>query len=240
MQGALHYSPHTRRMTLMLIADLPSDQRPRERLHSKGADALTDAELLAILLRTGVRGKNAIELGHDLLTRFGSLSRLLRASAAELAELKGMGPSKSGLLQAVFELARRGLDEELRCGPLLESPAAVARFLRLQLQGMPAETFLVLFLDVCGHLIACEELFRGTLTRTHIYPRELVRRALTHNAAAVIVAHNHPSGGVQPSKIDKSLTQELKRILDGVEVRLLDHLIVNDREVWSFQQHGLC
>lgn len=224
----------------MLISDLPSEQRPRERLQSKGANSLTDAELLAIVLRTGIRGKNAIELGTDLLTRFGSLSRLLRARPAELAELRGMGPSKCSLLQAVVELARRGLAEELRDGPLLQSPQAVSEFLRLRLQGLPSETFLGLFLDVQGRLIACEEMFRGTLTRTHVYPREIVRRALTHNAAAMIFAHNHPSGTVEPSAMDKALTNELKRVLACIEVKLLDHLIVNDHEIWSFQQHGLC
>lgn len=224
----------------MRIADLPSDQRPRERLQSRGTDALTDAELLAIVLRTGIRGKSAIELGQDMLTHFGSLSRLLRATPAEMTELRGIGPSKCSLMQAVVELARRGLSEELRCGPLMESRQAVIRFLRLRLRGQPAETFLGLFLDVQGHLIACEDMFQGTLTRTHVYPRELVRRALAHNAAAVIFAHNHPSGSVEPSKTDLSLTAELKRVLKCIEVQLLDHLIINDQEVWSFQQHGLC
>lgn len=227
-------------MNAMLIADLPADQRPRERLQSKGADALTDAELLAIVLRTGIPGKNAIELGRDLLEGFGSLSRLLQASPEELTKLRGMGPSKCCLLQAVLELARRALTEELRCGPLLESPQTVARFLRLRLRGLAAETFLGLFLDVQGRLIACEEMFQGTLTRTHVYPREIVRRALAHNAAAMIFAHNHPSGTVEPSPMDKSLTSEMKRVLACIEVKLLDHLIVNDQEIWSFRQHGLC
>jgi DNA repair protein RadC len=224
----------------MLITDLPTDQRPRERLQSRGANALTDAELLAIVLRTGIRGKNAIQLGSDLLVHFGSVSRLLSATPLELAEIKGMGPSKCGLLQAMVELARRGLAEQLRCGPLLQSPQAVSQFLRLRLHGLPAETFLGLFLDVQGRLIACEEMCRGTLTRAHVYPREIIRRALAHNAAAVIFAHNHPSGSVEPSKMDKMLTTELKRVLACIEVSLLDHLIVNDHEVWSLKQHGLC
>lgn len=224
----------------MLITDLPADQRPRERLQSMGAHALTDAELLAILLRTGIQGKNAIALGHDLLKHFGSVSRLLKATPAELAELKGMGPSKCSLLQAVVELSRRGLTEELRSGPLMQSPQTVTQFLRLRLHGLPSETFLGLFLDVQGRLIACEELFQGTLTRTHVYPREIVRRALAHNAAAMIFAHNHPSGTVEPSPMDKTLTSELQRVLACIEVKLLDHLIINDQEAWSFQQHGLC
>jgi DNA repair protein RadC len=224
----------------MLITDLPADQRPRERLQSKGAHALTDAELLAIVLRTGIQGKNAIQLGRDLIERFGSMARLLAANPEELAELKGMGPSKCCLLLAVVELARRGLAEQLRAGPLLQSPQAVAQFLRLRLHGLPSETFLGLFLDVQGRMIACEEMFRGTLTRTHVYPREIVRRALAHNAAAMIFAHNHPSGTAEPSKMDKTLTNELKRVLACIEVTLLDHLIVSDQEVWSFQQHGLC
>jgi DNA repair protein RadC len=224
----------------MLITDLPVDQRPRERLQSLGAQSLTDAELLAIVLRTGIQGKNAIQLGHDLLTHFGSVSRLLSASPVELAELKGMGPSKCSLLTAVVELAKRGLSEELCRGPLMQSPQAVAKFLRLRFHGLRMETFLGLFLDVQGHLIACEELFRGTLTRTHVYPREIVRKALSHNAAAMIFAHNHPSGSVEPSKMDKSLTAELKRVLACVEVSLLDHLIVNEHEIWSFKQHNLC
>ncbi len=156
----------------MLITDLPADQRPRERLQSLGAHSLTDAELLAVVLRTGIHGKNAIKLGQDLLAHFGSLSRQLRASAPELAALKGMGPSKCSLLGAVVELAQRGLVEELRRGPPLKSPEAVAQFLRLRLRGLPNETFLGLFLDVQGHLIACEEMFRGTLIRTHVYPRD--------------------------------------------------------------------
>ena len=224
----------------MLITDLPLDQRPRERLQSMGAHSLTDAELLAIVLRTGIHGKNVIQLGQELLTHFGSVSRLLNATSAELAELKGMGPSKCSLLSAVIELAKRGLVDELRRGPLLKSPQAVSQFLRLRLRGLPSETFLGLFLDVQGHLITCEELFRGTLTRTHIYPREIVRKALDHNAAAMIFAHNHPSGGVQPSKMDITLTKELKRVLACIEVSLLDHLIVNEQEIWSFQLHGLC
>lgn len=224
----------------MLITDLPADQRPRERLQSRGAHSLTDAELLAIILRTGIQGKNAIQLGCDLLDHFGSVSRLLSATAPELAEIKGMGPSKCSLLQAVVELARRGLAEELRSGPLLQSPQAVSQFLRLRLHGQPSETFLGLFLDVQGRLIACEEMCRGTLTRAHVYPREIVRRALAHNAAAMIFAHNHPSGSVEPSKMDKILTNELKRVLACIEVSLLDHLIVNDHEAWSFKQHGLC
>jgi len=202
----------------MLITDLPADQRPRERLQSRGAQALTDAELLAIVLRTGIQGKNAIQLGRDLLDRFGSVSRLLSATPTELAEIKGMGPSKCSLLQAVVELARRGLAEELRCGPLLQSPQAVSQFLRLRLHGQPSETFLGLFLDVQGRLIACEEMGRGTLTRAHVYP----------------------SGSVEPSKMDKMLTTELKRVLACIEVSLLDHVIVNDHETWSFKQHGLC
>ena len=224
----------------MLITDLPADQRPRERLQSLGAHSLTDAELLAIVLRTGIHGKNAIQLGQDLLAHFGSLSRLLSATAPELAALRGMGPSKCSLLGAIVELAKRGLVEELRRGPLLKSPEAVAQFLRLRLRGLPNETFLGLFLDVQGHLIACEEMFRGTLTRTHVYPREIVRKALDHNAAAMICAHNHPSGSAHPSKMDITLTHELKRVLAAIEVSLLDHLIVNEQEIWSLQRHGLC
>lgn len=223
----------------MAILDWPVDDRPREKLLAKGVDALSDAELLAIFLRTGVSGKSAVELARELLTRCGSLSALCAASERDLCEVTGMGQAKYAQLQAVLEMARRALKEKISNGNALNSPAAVREYLRLRLQALPHEVFAVLFLDAQNRVIGIEELFRGTLTQTSVYPREVVKRALHHNAGAVIFAHNHPSGVAEPSHADETLTQALKQALALIDVRVLDHFIVAGSGVLSFAERGL-
>ena len=222
----------------MSITDWPVAERPREKLLVKGADALSDAELLAIFLRIGVRGKSAVALARELLVRCGSLSALCRASERDVCELPGMGRAKYAQLQAVMEMARRALKEKLSNGNALSSPTAVREFLRLKLQALPHEVFLVMFLDAQNRVLESEELFRGTLTQTSVYPREVVKRALHHNAGAVIFAHNHPSGIAEPSHADETLTQALKQALSLVDVRVLDHFIVAGSGVLSFAECG--
>jgi len=223
----------------MAIADWPVDDRPREKLLAKGADALSDAELLAIFLRTGVSGKSAVELARELLARCGSLSALCAASERDLCKVAGMGQAKYAQLQAVLEMARRALKEKISNGSALSSPAAVREYLRLRLQALPHEVFAALFLDAQNRVIGIEELFRGTLTQTSVYPREVVKRALHHNAGAVIFAHNHPSGVAEPSHADETLTQALKQALALIDVRVLDHFIVAGSGVLSFAERGL-
>jgi len=223
----------------MAITDWPADQRPRERLIKYGAHALSDAELLAVFLRVGVAGKSAVDLGRDMVTRFGSLGGLFAANLDEFSSINGLGPAKFAQFQAVLELARRSLYEELQTGVALSSPQAVKQYLQLLLGNKPYESFAVLFLDVKNRLIACEELFRGTLTHTSVYPREIVKNALAHNAASIILAHNHPSGTPDPSPADKGLTQTLKQALTLVDVRVLDHFVVAAREIYSFSENGL-
>ena len=223
----------------MAIADWPVDDRPREKLLAKGADALSDAELLAIFLRTGVSGKSAVDLARGLLARCGSLATLCAASERDLCELPGMGRAKVAQLRAVLELARRALREKITSGAALSSPAAVREYLRLKLQALPHEVFVALFLDAQNRVIEIEELFRGTLTQTSVYPREVVKRALARNAGAVIFAHNHPSGVAEPSHADETLTQALKQALALIDVRVLDHFIVAGAGVVSFAERGL-
>ena len=223
----------------MAIADWPVDDRPREKLLAKGADALSDAELLAIFLRTGVSGKSAVDLARELLARCGSLAALCAAGERDLCELPGMGRAKVAQLQAVLELARRALKEKITSGAALSSPAAVREYLRLKLQALPHEVFVALFLDAQNRVIEIEELFRGTLTQTSVYPREVVKRALARNAGAVIFAHNHPSGVAEPSHADETLTQALKQALALIDVRVLDHFIVAGAGVVSFAERGL-
>lgn len=222
----------------MAITDWPEDQRPRERLIQHGAQALSDAELLAVFLRVGVSGKSAVALGMDMLSHFGSLNRLFAATLAEFSTIHGLGPAKFAQLQAVMELARRALAAELKAGAVLGSPQSVRQYLQLLMANKPHESFTVLFLDVKNRLIAGEELFRGTLTHTSVYPREVVKAALAHNAASIILAHNHPSGAPEPSAADHALTQALKQALALVEIRVLDHFVVAGRHVYSFAEHG--
>lgn len=223
----------------MSIKHWPTAERPRERLFSAGPSALSEAELLALFLRTGVRGRSALDLARDLRAAFGSLTELLHANPARLADLPGLGPAKAAQLAAVTELVRRGLGEQIACADALGSPAAVKAYLRLRLQHRDREVFVALFLDAQNRVLACEELFAGTLTQTSVYPREIVRRALIHNAAALIFCHNHPSGVSEPSQSDELLTHALRKALDLVDVRVLDHFIVGRGEVMSFAERGL-
>ncbi len=223
----------------MAITDWPEGERPREKLLAQGAQALSDAELLAIFLRVGVTGKSAVDLARDLLTEFGSLNGIFGASRAALTAVSGMGDSKFAQLQAIFEMSRRALREEMRERDALTSPQAVRDYLRLRLGGLTREVFLVLYLDAQNRVLAVEELFAGTLTQTSVHPREVVRRALHHNAAAVILAHNHPSGVAEPSRADELLTRALKEALALVEVRVLDHFVVAGNAALSFAERGL-
>ncbi len=222
----------------MAIKDWPAQQRPRERLIGEGAAALSDPELLALFLRVGVKGRSAVELGRDLLLQFGSIQGLFSASLTQFSAVHGMGPAKYAQLQAVMELARRALAEQLQAGQLLGSPDAVRQYLRCTLGRQAHESFVVLFLDVKNRLLACEEMFRGTLTHTSVYPREVVKAALARNAAGVLLAHNHPSGVAGPSEADLLLTRALIQALALVDVRVLDHFIVAGASVHSFAEHG--
>jgi DNA repair protein RadC len=223
----------------MSIKHLPADARPREKLIARGAPALADAELLALLLRTGVAGTGVLQFAQQLLAQFGGVGGLLRAPGAEVARVKGLGPAKRAELAAVLELARRALLAELAERPLFDAPQRVREYLRLQLAHLPHEVFAVLFLDHQHRLLAMEELFRGTLAQTSVYPREVVKRALALNAAAVVLAHNHPSGVAEPSRADECLTQSLKAALALVDVRVLDHFVVGAADVVSFAERGL-
>ncbi len=223
----------------MAITDWPEGERPREKLLTRGATSLSDAELLAIFLRTGVTGKSAVDLARELLTCFGNLTQLVAASESDFCETKGMGQAKFVQLQAVLEMSRRALKEELQRGDALNSPRTVRDYLQLLLGGRQQEVFLVLFLDTQHRVIASEELFQGTLSQTSVYPREVVKRALAHNAAAVILAHNHPSGVAEPSQSDQLLTDALKQALSLVDVRVLDHFVVAMGKTLSFAEKGL-
>ena len=223
----------------MAITDWPLQERPRERLLALGAASLADAELLAILLRTGTRGKSAVDVARQLLGRFGSVSALLEAGSESLVGTPGLGSAKLAQLQAALELARRALKEEISSRDALSSPRAVRDYLRLLLSGREQEVFVVLLLDAQHRVIASEELFHGTLTQTSVYPREVVKCALKHNAAAVIFAHNHPSGVAEPSHADEILTRSLKSALALVDVQVLDHFIIAGSSTTSFAERGL-
>ena len=220
----------------MAISDWPLTERPRERLLAQGAGALSDAELLAVLLRTGFRGKSAVELGRDLIARFKGVAGLF---AADLTGVKGLGPAKRAQFEAALELARRSLKDDMRSGDALTSPGAVRDYLCLTIAKREHEVFVCLWLDAQHRVIACEELFRGTLTQTSVYPREIVKAGLRANAAAVIFAHNHPSGAAQPSQADELLTRNLKEALALVDIKVLDHFIVAGRQTLSFAERGL-
>jgi len=222
----------------MGINDWSEQERPRERLVRDGAAALSNPELLALLLRVGVRGKSAVELGHDILQHFGSLHGLFGATLNDFSEVHGLGMAKYAQLQAVMELARRAIGEQLQAGEAFTSPDLVKRYLRMKLGGQRHESFVVLFVDVRNRLITDKELFRGTLTQTSVYPREVVKTALACNAASVILAHNHPSGLAEPSGADLVLTRALVQALALVEVRVLDHFIVAGPLVHSFAENG--
>lgn len=224
----------------MVLKDLPPDARPREKLLARGPGALSDVELLALLLRTGMAGKNVLQLAQELIDSFGGIAGLLHATADDLKRIKGLGgPAKRAELVAVLELSRRALAQQLKESTVFDSPQAVQHYLQLHLGAKKHEVFAVLFLDVQNRLLAMEELFRGTLSQTSVYPREVVLRALHHHAAAVVLAHNHPSGTVQPSRADEALTQALKAALALVDVRVLDHVIVGAGEALSMAERGL-
>ena len=222
-----------------MLKDIPAAARPREKLLALGPAALADAELIALLLRTGLPGISVLQLAARLLDEFGGLAGLLRAQPEQLERIKGIGPAKRAEVAAVLELARRAMAGELAARPVFDSPARVKEFLGLQLGGRDHEVFAVLFLDAQSRLLRLEEMFRGTLTQTSVYPREVVKRALELGAAAVILAHNHPSGTAEPSRADEFLTQTLKSALALVDVRVLDHLVVGQGIVVSFAERGL-
>ena len=224
----------------MMLKDLPIDARPREKLLARGPSALSDTELLALLLRTGTRGRGVFQMADEVLGRFSGLAGLLHASGEELKAVHGLGgTAKRSELMAVLELARRAVAEQLKAREVFGSPDAVKNYLQLHLAHRPHEVFASLFLDAQNRLIAMEELFRGTLTQTSVYPREVVLKALHHHAAAVVLAHNHPSGTVQPSRADEALTQTLKAALALVDVRVLDHVIVAPGQALSMAEKGL-
>lgn len=213
----------------MAITDWPVDERPRERLLKRGVVALSDAELFAIFLRTGVPGRSAVDLARDLLSHFGGVRGLLNASRRDFTQAKGLGDAKFAQLQAVLELARRHFAEELAEATVIDSPEATRRFLQAQLRDSPQEVFAVLFLDQRHRVLAFERLFFGTINQAAVHPREVVKAVLRHNAAAVILAHNHPSGVTEPSSSDREITHRLRDALNLVDVRVLDHMIVGDR-----------
>jgi DNA repair protein RadC len=225
------------------IRDWPEGERPREKLLQRGAAALGDAELLAIFLRTGVAGKSAVDLARDLIARFGGLRGLLRASRSEFCAAKGLGSAKYAQLQAVLEMARRHLAEDLQERIALKDPAtaraAVHQFLTAHLRDLDHEVFAALFLDAQHRVLAFEVLARGTLNGASVYPREVVKSALKHGAAAVIFAHNHPSGVAEPSEADRALTRRLKDALALVDIRVLDHFVVGEGTPTSFAERGL-
>ena len=222
----------------MSIRDWPAAERPREKLLEHGPSSLSDAELLAIFLRTGVSGKSAVDLARHLLVEFGSLRALLEADLRAFCRQLGLGPAKFSQLQAVLEMSRRHLAERLRRDSALESPQAVRDYLKSLLRHEPHEVFGCLFLDSKHRMLAFEVLFRGSIDSASVYPRQVVKRALAHNAAAVIFCHNHPSGVTEPSQADRTLTKRLIQALDLIEVRVLDHFIVGDGHPLSMVEHG--
>lgn len=222
----------------MSIVHWPEAERPREKLLQRGPAVLSDAELLAIFLRTGIRGCSAVDMGRQLIQRFGSLGKLLSAEPGDFARGSGLGPAKYAQFMAVKELARRVLAEEMQLGDALSSPQAVRQYLRLAIGVRDVEVFVALFLTAQNRVLAVEEVFRGTLTETRVYPREIVRRALQHNAHAVIVAHNHPSGVAEPSAADRALTASLKQALALVDISLLDHFVVTGSHAESLAERG--
>ncbi len=232
----------------MSIKNLPQDARPREKLLARGPSALSDAELLALLLRTGIAGKGVLQMADELLhlktnetgdAGFDGIAGLLHATADDLKRVKGLGPAKRSEIVAVLELARRAMAQQMKARTVFATPEGVKQYLQLHLSARPHEVFAVLFLDVQNRLLAMEELFRGTLTHTSVYPREVVLRALHHQASAVVLAHNHPSGAARPSAADESLTRTLAAALGLVDVRVLDHVIVGTGEVVSMSEMGL-
>jgi DNA repair protein RadC len=221
----------------MAISDWPLAERPRERLLAEGAKALSDAELVAVLLRTGLRGKTAVDLARDLLKKYNGVAAMLEA--ADLETVTGLGPAKRAQFAAAIELSRRALQEELEKRNALTSPGAVRDYLRLALGRREQEVFVCIWLDAQHKVIRIDEAFKGTLTQTSVYPREIVKMAIARSAAAVIFAHNHPSGVAQPSQSDELLTRNLKEALELMEVKVLDHFVVAGNQAISFAERGL-
>lgn len=223
----------------MAIRDWPTSERPREKLMQRGADALSDAELLAIFLRTGCAGRSAVDLARELLQRFGSLAGMLSTDKKSFCDVHGLGEAKYVQLQAVMELARRHLGEQLRREQVFSNPSLVGDFLLAHLRDCEQEVFAALFLDSQHRLISWEKLFFGTIDSASIYPREVVKRALYHNASAVVLSHNHPSGVAEPSESDRLITQRLKEALTLVDIRVLDHVVVGGGYTVSMAEHGM-
>lgn len=223
----------------MAITDWPQQERPREKLMRKGVASLSDAELLAIFLRVGVAGKSAVDLARDLLQQFQSLNGVFNANLNQIKTIHGMGSSKYCQLQAVLEMSKRALNERLESVDSFRAPLQVKQYLQLNLSALQREVFGVMFLDAQNRLLAYETLFEGSLMQTSVYPREVVKQALAHNAAAVILSHNHPGGVAQPSRADEQLTHTLKQALSLIDVRVLDHVIVAGQHTFSFSEQGL-
>lgn len=223
----------------MSIQQWPESERPREKLLKRGADSLSDAELLAIFLRTGSQGMNAVELAREMITQFGSLYALINADQKDMLKLKGIGPTKYIQIQAAIELGQRYLESSLLKQDCLNSPDMTRRYLKSRLYGYAHEVFACLFLDNRNHIIQFDEMFHGTINSASVYPREIVKRALSHNAAAIIFAHNHPSGISEPSQADIQLTKRLVEALDVIDVRVLDHFVIGNGEAVSFSERGL-
>ena len=223
----------------MPISDWPEEERPREKLITHGADTLSDSELLAIFLRTGIPGKTAVDLARELITQFGSLRALLECDLKTFSQSPGLGKAKYAQLQAVLEMARRHLEKELKQTDALTSPDLTRQFLTSKMRNLPHEVFACLMLNNQNCVITYEELFYGTIDGASVYPRVVVQKALTHNAAAVIFAHNHPSGVTTPSEADRSITQRLKQALNLVDIRVLDHFIIGEGPAYSFAENGL-
>ena len=223
----------------MTIKDWPEAEQPREKLLARGPESLSDAELLAIFLRTGTRGKTAVDLSRELLVRFEGLRRLLEADFSQFTQTRGLGPSKFVQIQAALELGKRHLESTLKSEQALNNPKQTRDFLKAKLRAYQHEVFACLFLDNRHRLICFEELFTGTIDGASVHPREVVKRALHHNAATVILAHNHPSGVGEPSQADQSITKRLQDALSLVETRVLDHIVVGDGETVSFAERGL-
>ncbi|MCM8855354.1 MAG: DNA repair protein RadC [Candidatus Thiodiazotropha sp.] len=223
----------------MPITDWPIDERPREKLLQRGAHSLSDAELLAIFLRTGVTGQTAVDLARSLLGEFGGLRQLLAANQQQFCQARGLGQAKFAQLQAVLEMSRRYLREQLRKSDSLTNPQQTRNYLQAKLRHYPYEVFSCLFLDNRHRIICYEELFRGTIDGASVHPREVVKRALEHNAAALILAHNHPSGVAEPSRADQQITKRLKEALALVDIRVLDHIVIGEGEPVSLAELGM-
>jgi DNA repair protein RadC len=223
----------------MNLQEIPPDTRPREKMLSRGPGALSDTELLALLLRTGVAGRNVLQLAQDMLLASGGLANLLITPAYQRGKIKGLGPAKQTELLAVMELAKRAMSQQLQSREVMQNAASVQLFLQLHMAHKHHEVFAMMFLDAQHKLLCMENLFRGTLSQTSVYPREVVLRALHHHSAAVVLAHNHPSGSVHPSPADLHLTHTLKSALAMVDVRVLDHVIVGPGQAFSMAEQGV-